>query len=356
MKVAVACGGTGGHIFPGLATAQILKEKGHDVTLWLAGKDVENTAVQGWSGPIVTVRAEGFSSLFSFRVFVTLWKLFKAMRVCKTSMAQQRPDVVLAMGSYASVGPVLAAMRLKIPFIFHESNVLPGRAVKLLSRWSAGVAACFEETRFYLRGRNVVVTGMPMRKEIEREATQFRNRKRPDRPFTVLVMGGSRGAKALNEIVSQSVVQAYREGFKLRVIHLTGKADEEKVKAFYEKAGVNHRTQAFAHDMAAIYAETDLAICRSGAATCAELLAFAIPALLVPYPHAIHDHQMINARAMEKMETADVIPEKDLSVTWLNQYLMNGVKTSDRLEKMKAAALAKPIRHGAEALAEFITR
>ena len=148
LNVHLACGGTGGHIFPGLATAAVLRDRGHRVTLWLAGKDVEASAVRGWDGPVHTVPAEGFTSgLPGWRVVRTSISLLRASRTCHRAMAKDPPDVLLAMGSYASVGPARAAFKLDIPVVLHESNVIPGRAVALLSRRAAAVAAVFEETR-----------------------------------------------------------------------------------------------------------------------------------------------------------------------------------------------------------------
>ena len=151
MKIALACGGTGGHIFPGVATAEVLAARGHEVELWLAGKDGEDRLVDGWDGPVVTVQSEGFSDGVSTRAMGTAWKLMGAARRCTSVMRKNRPDVVLGMGSYATVGPVVAAMRLQIPFVLHEANVLPGRAVSLFSRWASAIAGSFEETRYYLR-------------------------------------------------------------------------------------------------------------------------------------------------------------------------------------------------------------
>ena len=129
MKIAIACGGTGGHIFPGLATAEVLKAQGHEVILWLSGKDLEAEAVAGWDGPIITVKAEGLPTGFSLRAFRAVWKLLRAIWICRSMMKKQQPDVLLAMGSYASVGPAGAALLLRIPLVLHEANVWPRFAV-----------------------------------------------------------------------------------------------------------------------------------------------------------------------------------------------------------------------------------
>jgi UDP-N-acetylglucosamine--N-acetylmuramyl-(pentapeptide) pyrophosphoryl-undecaprenol N-acetylglucosamine transferase len=353
MKIAVACGGTGGHIFPGLATAQALMQRGHDVTLWLAGKDVENEAVRGWPGRVITVPAQGFPSGLSPKALVTAVRLLRAIGEVKTAMRAERPEVVLAMGSYASVGPVGAAIRLGIPVVLHESNVIPGRAVRLLARWARVVGTCFDETRFYLRRRRLEVTGMPLRNELVVAAGQARE---PGPVPRLLVMGGSRGAHRLNEITMACFGRLAADGLRFSVTHLTGEADEELVRTAYAASGIDADVQAFTRDMGRIYLATDLAICRAGAATCAELSVFGIPALLVPYPHAIHDHQTANARAMEKTGAADWVPESDITEAWLGSYIRDLVRGEERRRRMAMAARARSTGDGAERLADLVER
>lgn len=355
LRIALACGGTGGHIFPGLATAEVLRDRGHEVHLWLAGKDVESEAVAGWPGPIHTVPSEGFMHGLSPRSLKTAWTLMGSARKCVDLMRGNPPDVLLAMGSYASVGPAYAAMRLRIPYVLHEANVLPGRAVRLFSRWATTVAGSFEETRYYLQGRPLVVTGMPMRRELAEAAARPRNGTHDAAHLTLLVMGGSRGARTLNQTVTRAVCECHGLGHKLKVIHLAGRNDEITVRAAYRTHGVPAEVLAFTKEMSAIYAAADLAICRSGASTCSELSAFGVPALLIPYPHAANDHQTANARAMEKSGAADVVPEKDLSVAWLKDYIAQCVLTPDRLSRMSAAMRRRGTAgQGTVALADLV--
>src|SRR5450830_1600101 len=163
MKIGIACGGTGGHIFPGLAVAEALRRRGHTVVLWLAGKPGEDLALAGWDGPVVTVYARGVSSHAPRAMIATCFRLVRAVLQCRQSVQRFSPDVLLAMGSYASVGPVLAARWLNIPVVLHEANVIPGRAIRFLGRWADAVAVGFEETRHHLAHRRLVVTGMPVR-------------------------------------------------------------------------------------------------------------------------------------------------------------------------------------------------
>lgn len=356
MNIALACGGTGGHIFPGLATARVLREKGHHVVLWMAGKDVEASAVQNWDGPVITVPAEGFASGLSLDALGTAWSLGQAALNSRRRMRAERPDVLLAMGSYASAGPITAALSLRIPVVLHEANVLPGRAVKLFARWATAVAAHFEETRFYLRRKDLVVTGMPIRRELEVAAAQ--PRETPPHPdfFTVFIMGGSRGAHQLNDLGSLALNRVQALDYRVRVLHLTGVVDELAIGNVYSRSNVPHEVHGFLHDMAPAYRAADLAICRAGAATCAELSTFRVPALLVPYPYAAKDHQTANARAMQKLGLADVVPERDLSEDWLVDYIVGCLRNPARLEKMRANAATHARPNGAAALAELVVK
>jgi UDP-N-acetylglucosamine--N-acetylmuramyl-(pentapeptide) pyrophosphoryl-undecaprenol N-acetylglucosamine transferase len=352
MKVGLACGGTGGHIFPGLATAEVLKTRGHEVTLWLAGRGVESAALPSWSGPVETVPSEGFVSGPSLRSLPTAVRLLKAVRRCTEVMERTPPDVVLAMGSYACAGPVGAAMRLGIPFVLHESNVIPGRAISLFSHWAAAVACAFEETHYYARRKDLLLTGMPLRREIAGGAGAA---KPAAHPFTVLVMGGSQGARALNGVVPQALSEARgRAPAPFRVVHLAGRDDADRVRAAYAAGGVDAEVHPFSSEMASVYAATDLAICRAGAATCAELCAFGVPSILIPLPGAVRGHQRMNAEAMVKRGAADAVPESELTASWLAGYVLQAMGDAARLDRMRSAARAHGIADGAERLATLV--
>ena len=354
LHIAIACGGTGGHIFPGLATARVLRDRGHHVTLWLAGDGIEDAAVKGWEGRIITIPSEGFQ-FGPFRSVLTALRILRAVIRCRAILLRHRPDAVLGMGSYASIGPCLAARLLGIPFILHEANAVPGKAVRLLSRKAKAIAICFEETRYHLKGLNAVSTGMPLRPELQK--TGDGGQRTADGVFCFLVMGGSGGAHAVNEMVSEALCRLASRGTHsaFSVVHLSGPADEAAMAARYRAAGVNAEVHAFTHDMASLYERASLAVCRSGASTCAELGAFGVPSLLIPYPHAAADHQTANARALEKFGAADVIQQSDLTVEWLEEYLIAQMENPARIEKMRARSLARNVPlNAAEILAGVI--
>jgi UDP-N-acetylglucosamine--N-acetylmuramyl-(pentapeptide) pyrophosphoryl-undecaprenol N-acetylglucosamine transferase len=356
LKIAIACGGTGGHIFPGLATGRELLDRGHDVSLWLAGKDIESDAVKEWTGRIITIPSEGFQFGVSWRSVMTLFKLFKAYRLAIAPMRKDRPDVVLAMGSYASFGPVKAARKLRIPYVLHEANLLPGRAVSLLARKAEAVAVSFEKSRFYLKHPKIETTGMPLRQALRRAGLQPRRERREGEPLRILVMGGSRGAQVLNEVVPEAIAKTIGKGVAIEVEHIAGLQNGEGVEAIYQQAGIKANVHHFVQHMENIYLNVDLAICRSGAATCAELAVFGLPALLIPYPFAVRNHQMGNARALQDSAAADVVAQEDLTASWLRDYLVSVSEKPVRLERMVAAMKKRSQPNAASRLADLLEK
>lgn len=351
MHVGIACGGTGGHIFPGLATANTLKKRGHDVTVWLAGRDVEDVSLNGWDGPTVSVKAAGFRKGSSFHSAFVVLGLFSAFLECRKRMKLSRPDVLLAMGSYASIGPVLAGRTLGVPVVLHEANAIPGRAISALARFASTVALAFGSAAQYLRHPKIVVTGLPVRADLQ---SRFENETLQSGVFTVLVMGGSQGAHTLNETASAALSHLHGQGIPVQVVHLAGRDDSEMVRQTYEKAGITHLVFDFLKDVGKAYNSADLAIARAGAATCAEISACVLPSLLVPLPSAVRDHQTANARTLEAAGCADVMKEKDLSVKWLSDYIDSCRRNPEKLDKMRIALKTIAVPDAAEKLADLV--
>lgn len=354
MNIAVACGGTGGHIFPGLATARVLQARGHTVTLWLAGRDVEACSVADWPGNIVSIRASGFPSGLSLRALASVWRMAGAVVAAWRRLRETRPDVLLCMGSYASVGPCLAARVLGIPVVLHEANAVPGRAISLLARFASRVAVGFDEARAcFPPSVNVVVTGFPLRAGFVPAARSSADSSTI--PLMLLVMGGSQGAHALNTRMP-SVAAALRAKLDrpLRVIHLAGRHEAEAVAADYRGQGVDAEVQAFCSDMAGLYARVDVAVARSGAASCTELAVCGVPAVLVPLPHAPRNHQMRNAEAMAESGGMLVLPESEFSVENMVQRLYILFRNPDGLQLMRETLVKAVPADGAERLATLV--
>ena len=281
-KFIVACGGTGGHSFPGLAVAQELRVRGHEVTVWASGRAIESSVMKSWDGPLFST---GARPLTARNVFANIFSLLR----CWREMRRFAPDVLLAMGSYASFEPVVAASLRHVPVVLHEANTVPGRAVEWLARHAKTVAVSFALTSDYLKGRKVELTGLPVRAEI---AGQPRLDEVPPDAFCVFVTGGSQGAHRVNELAAQALtlVQAglakRGTGKKLFVIHQTGAADEEMVRQRYEAAGLSARVCAFEREMGRAFASADLVVARAGASTCFELALVGKPAFFIPRTRA----------------------------------------------------------------------
>lgn len=350
LNLAVACGGTGGHIFPGLAVARALAARGHTVTVWLAGKPIEQQSARDWPGPVEIVPWSGWSGRSLRDRLRALAGFVRALAHSRRTLRRLRPAALLAMGSYASVPPALAARSLGIPLLLHESNVVPGRAVALLARFASVAAIGFPETAQFLPARRTVCTGFPVRDLRPAAAPPAP----PDRPPTVLIMGGSQGAQRLNELAVEALACLHAAGQAPRVIHLAGPRDEESVRRRYAAAGVSAEVHGFLHDMASAYAAATLAVSRAGAASCAELALFGLPAILVPYPHAARNHQAANARALERDGAATVMEEPALTAGLLAAAIGRLLRDQAAREAMSAAARRRAHPGGTDELARLV--
>lgn len=353
MHIAIACGGTGGHLFPGLAVARVLKRHAHRVTLWLTGRSVEHSALSDWSDPVEVLQAQGMPRGLSIRGPSFVWHMAHAVREGRRRMKHDRPDALLAMGSYASAGPALAARSLGIPLILHEANVVPGRAVRFLAPMADRVTAAFDETRFYLRRKELDVTGMPVREQLIAQSATAQRRP-PGSVLRVLVTGGSQGARALNDILPRACAQTVARGISLDITHIAGAGHVEQVKDAYEQGACAAQVYDFYSDMGELFSHCDVVVCRSGASTCAELMIFGCASLLVPLPTATRNHQMLNAQAMEAKDAADVVAEKNLDADWLADYLQGIHEKPERLMRMQQSAHSMGVPDAAKRVAKVV--
>jgi UDP-N-acetylglucosamine--N-acetylmuramyl-(pentapeptide) pyrophosphoryl-undecaprenol N-acetylglucosamine transferase len=304
--IMIMAGGTGGHVFPGLAVADYLREAGWRV-VWLGAKTgMEATLVpkHGYEMAWVSfsgVRGRGPVALFflPLQLLVAFWQSARAIFA-------HRPDVVLGMGSYISFpGGMMAALFGK-PLVVHEQNSIPGLANKVLAGVADRVLCAFPGAL-----RRATLTGNPVRPEIAAIVAPESRYAGRSGPLRVLVVGGSLGAKALNDVVPRAL--ALLPGERPLVTHQSGAQHVESLRQAYFAAGVQAATPAFIEDMAAAYAEADLVVCRAGATTVAEIAAAGVASILVPYPHAVDDHQSANARFLADAGAAVLLPQSRLS-------------------------------------------
>ena len=332
MKIVVACGGTGGHAFPGLAAAEELVRRGHEVTVWESGRDVESSVMRGWKGSIFSTGARQLSPKNVFGILSSILR-------CRRRMKKDPPAALLAMGSYSSLPPVLAARACSVPVVLHEANSVPGRAVDFLSRYASKVAVSFESALKCFPSGKAVLTGLPVRETIG-SGKKFPFI--PDGAFTVFVTGGSQGAHAVNLLMCDALaivaeeLRARNAPEKLFVIHQTGVKDEALVMAAYAKAGIPSRVVAFEREMADAFASADIVVARAGASTCFELAAAAKSAFLIPLPTALRNHQFHTAEAFAAAGAADVGYQDRLTPESVARHILHRMDNRSSLEAMSA--------------------
>ena len=362
MKIVVACGGTGGHAFPGLAVAAELKARGHEVVVWDSGRDIESSVMKGWEGPVFST---GARPLAPKNVFSILGSILR----CRREMRRAKPDALLAMGSYSSLPPVLAARSCGVKVFLHEANTVPGKAVEFLSRFADAVATSFDRTARYLKDVKVVKTGLPVRAAI----TQGRRFDFiPKDAFVVFVTGGSQGAHAVNLLLMDALSMMKRELDKrqqfanlqpptsnlrpLYVIHQTGVKDEVLVQTEYAKAALPSRVHAFEHEMANAFASADVVVARAGASTCFELAACGKPAFLIPLPSALRNHQHWNADAFASVGAADEGLQAQLAPRQVCRYLLERYDRPELLARMAGKMKAQATPDAAAKVADLIEK
>ncbi|MFZ5631872.1 MAG: undecaprenyldiphospho-muramoylpentapeptide beta-N-acetylglucosaminyltransferase [Bacillota bacterium] len=321
MKFVVTGGGTGGHIYPALAIARGIKDRFGAEIFYIGGtRGLESEIVPREGLPFHAIPLAGFRRRLSPSNMVVAWRAALGVKRARRLLKEIRPAAVIGTGGYVCGPVVLAAALSGIPTLIHEQNAFPGITNKILSRFTGCVALTFADAgKFFPAGAVLKVTGLPVRKEI---VTTSRNRAReklglsPD-GLLVLSFGGSQGARSINSAMLHVLKQfAGRPG--IRFLHVTGPANYDQFLAGF-KSGINLPDSgnititSYMYDMPAALAAADLAICRAGAATCAELTAVGLPAILIPYPHAAENHQEYNARALERKGAAMVIRDRDLT-------------------------------------------
>jgi UDP-N-acetylglucosamine--N-acetylmuramyl-(pentapeptide) pyrophosphoryl-undecaprenol N-acetylglucosamine transferase len=348
-RVVLTTGGTGGHIFPALAAAEELYARHPGIQLLFVGSEygpeAELSARAGVPFAGLPVRGFWGRGLKSLGAAVgmarALWRAFFLLR-------HFRPQVVLGFGGYAAFAAVLTAHCLGIPAAVHEQNALAGVSNKILGRLTGNILCSLPETQGF-GACSPVLTGNPVRRAVL-EAGQKARRGDGKR---LLIMGGSQGAAAVNSYVAQSLPRFRAAGIAIR--HQSGSADYERMRAVYQDAGMEDaRLEPFIHDMGQAYAWADMALCRAGATTVAELTACGLPAAFIPFPHATHDHQTVNARLLEQQGAALAVAEGDLERWDFAGTVIELLSSPDKIAAMSEAArkLARP--QAAAAVADFL--
>ena len=340
LRVVIAAGGTGGHLFPGIAVAREFEtHQGFAVSFFTSPRPMTTQILTGAGFPWEAVASRALQGQGIFSRMRTWWRLPGSVREARARLQALRPHLVLGMGGYTS-GPVgLAAWSLKIPLALHEQNALPGFTNRWLAHLAQRVFVSFPASLGQFPRNLAAWTGNPAREEFFRVMPP-----RPGAPFTVLITGGSQGARHLNLEVLAALPELTDLKERLRFFHLTGEADRAEVAAGYGAAGFAAQVQGFSHDMSGLMNLAHLIVCRAGASTLAEITAVGRASLLVPYPFAANNHQEVNARFLGQAGAAEIILNKDFTGTVFAGKIRQFISAPDILAGMEEAArrLARP--------------
>jgi len=334
-RLIIAGGGTGGHLFPGIAVARELKTRfeSAEVLFVVGRKRLESEILSPMEPEFKTasIDVEGIKGRGWKRGIPVLIKLPKSILQSASIIKRFSPSFVLGVGGY-SAGPFcMAAKLMGIPTAIHEQNSYPGVTNRLLSKFVDRIFISFEESRPYFEKKRPILTGNPVRREL---LLSQRNRREETEDFTVLVVGGSQGARAINEAFVEAVIFLRSRGKRLEVIHQTGKGDHSRVLEEYRAKGLKGEVVPFIKDMGAAYNRADIVVGRAGATTIFELAALGKPSILIPYPHATNNHQEINANSLVRVGGAKMILQKDLNGEVMARALMKYMNNRPELAKM----------------------
>ncbi len=353
--VAIACGGTGGHLFPGLAIAGQLKQHGCDVALLVSPKQVDQQAVKTARDlEIFTLPAVGLQN----RNYLAFAGSFvKSLMAARKIFRRRRPDAVLAMGGFTGAPPVFVAKDMSTKTFLHESNSVPGRANRFLARFVDEAFVGFPDAAGRLRTKKISATGTPVRPQFLSDSRLAASNCRvllgldPQRP-TVLVVGGSQGASGLNALIVSAL--PLLAGKNWQWLHLTGANDCEKVQAAYAAHGMKAMVKPFLAEMDLALGAATASVSRAGASSLAELAALRLPSLLVPYPAAADNHQFFNARAFEATRAARLLEQKGARAETLASLLVELMEDESSRATIQAALAQWHAPRAAEQIAETI--
>ena len=349
MKVVIACGGTGGHLFPGIAVAEELQKQGHEPVLVISEKKVDAEA----SAKYKNLRFEVMPAIakpatLSPKMIPFLLGLVKSIGQCKRLLQREKAEVVLGMGGFTSFAPAYAGKKLGLRTYVHDSNAIPGKTNIMIAKYCTKVLLGMKAATSHFPNSETQVVGTPVRGELAQLPSRVEAAQKwgldASKP-TLLVFGGSQGAKGLNTLV----VDAAKD-LDCQILHVTGQFDYERVEGLTKELP-GYETMAFCDDMASAYAIADGAICRSGASSLTELAFLGIPSVLVPYPHSADDHQTANAKVFSDARAALMAQEADLDGEKFSQMAKQLLPSSPQRESL---ATATRVLGEGDAVAEIV--
>ncbi|MEW6531508.1 MAG: undecaprenyldiphospho-muramoylpentapeptide beta-N-acetylglucosaminyltransferase [Thermodesulfobacteriota bacterium] len=354
MRVLIAGGGTGGHLFPALAVARALKEETSETEVLFVGTEhgLEAKIIPTTEFAIRFITARGIRGVRMMNVLRALLEVPLGIVESLSVLRDFRPHVVFGVGGYASGPTVLAALLLRIPTAIQEQNSVMGTTNRVLSRLVDRVFISWEKTEPSPPKAKTMLTGNPIRADLMRPAQPETEKVR----LHVLVFGGSQGAQSINAAITNSLEQLKPLAGRIALIHQTGRGRVEETLRAYAKAGINADVREFIDNMGAVYHWADLVVCRAGASSLAEITALGKPAIVIPYPHAIGDHQARNAAALEAQEAVRVIPDSRLKNGALVREITDLAGRPEQLAQMAANSRKLGRPEAARAIARELLR
>ncbi|MCD9188405.1 MAG: undecaprenyldiphospho-muramoylpentapeptide beta-N-acetylglucosaminyltransferase [Pyrinomonadaceae bacterium] len=349
MKVLIAAGGTGGHIYPGIAVAkEILRRDENSEVLFVGtARGLETKIVPANGFQLSLINSAGLKNVGFAGKLKGLMILPKSFLEARTIIKEFKPDVVVGAGGYVSGPVLLMASLMRVPTLVMDSNALPGFTNRRLAPFVTKAALTFDEALPYF-GKKGIVTGNPVRKEFFELVPKQRTEK-----FHLLIFGGSQGARAINNAMTDALDKLPED--RIEVTHQTGEADFEKIKELYARADWETAdVRPYISDMMTEFSKADLVICRAGATTCAELAAAGKAGLMIPLPTAADDHQRKNAEALEKAGAARMILQRDLNGESLANEILSLINSPGKVGAMETAAKGLARKDAAEATVNLI--
>ena len=344
MRVIIAGGGTGGHLFPGIAIAMefVAKDPGSSILFVGTGNLFEKSTVGKAGFDHKSITAEGIKGRGFLKMMRSLFKIPKGLFESFKIIKGFNPHIVVGVGGYSAGPVILTAWLLGVKTAIHEQNIIPGITNRILAHFAGRIYVSFEGTKLPAAFEKTLVAGNPVRREIldtAKDAAEAGIVTGPGskKPFTVLVVGGSQGAHSINMAIGEALTYIKAKE-KYLFVHQTGASDEKRVAGFYTQHGIPCIVKPFFDDMAKRYSQADLIICRAGATTVAEVTAMGLGAIFIPFPFAADNHQAKNARALSDAGAAEMIIETDLNGKMLAERIEYFAGHAGELHEMASAA------------------
>jgi UDP-N-acetylglucosamine--N-acetylmuramyl-(pentapeptide) pyrophosphoryl-undecaprenol N-acetylglucosamine transferase len=356
MRLIIAGGGTGGHLFPGIAIAEefLARSPENEVLFVGTSRGIEARLLPKLGYPLALISASGMKGLGTTRQIMGAGRLLYGYAQSRKILKDFRPDLVLGVGGYASAPLVLAARGMGIRRFIHEQNAAPGITNKVLSYFVDGVFISMPEAESFFPKKITLMTGNPIRKEI---LWGFQERVRSVGDlFSVLVFGGSAGAQRVNSALLEALPHLESVKHRLRITHQTGEKDLERVREGYRAQGFQANVTTFIDDMSAAYGAADLVVCRAGATTIAEVTACGKGCIFIPYPYAADDHQRKNAQSLLKKDAGFMILEEDLTGEKLAGQMLALIEHPERLAEVERNARSMAQLDAAQAIVAAMMR